>query len=208
MMIAVMTLRLVLRRPLRDRLPRAADPQGRLRRRGPRRAGAHGRRHPADPAGAEHQRAGIADEPRLGQGPLLAQRAAGIGRRDPDHAGPRGPHRVAPGGDDHQRRRGRGEDVAGQLPGDQPGAERAADPADRRRPAQPDDPPALRPAPWPGAQRGAPRRGGPGRRDRGHRRRGPDRSWPPGNATVRPSASSRRAASARCSTSSRSDSIS
>ena len=37
--------------------------------------------------------------------PLLAEPPAGIDRRHPDHAGARGPHRLAPGGDDHQRRR-------------------------------------------------------------------------------------------------------
>ena len=50
MMIAVDHLRLVLRRPLRDRLPRIAKPEGGFRRRSPHRAGTPGGRHLADPA--------------------------------------------------------------------------------------------------------------------------------------------------------------
>ena len=49
--------------------------------------------------------------------PLLAKPLARIGRRDPNHAGARSPHRVAPRGDDRQRRRRRGQDLAFHLPG-------------------------------------------------------------------------------------------
>ncbi len=142
------------------------------------------------------------------EGPPVAQRPARVGRRDADHAPARGPHRVAPDADDQQRRRRRGEDVAGQLPGDQPGAHRPADAPDRRRPPQPDDAPALRRAPSARAQRAAPGRGGHRRRDGGDGRRGPQR---PARGALRPAgpcASCRRAGSPRSSTGSRSGSTS
>ena len=117
------------------------------------------------------------------EGPLLAQRAAGVGQRDPHASAARRPHRVVPDHDGRQCRRGRGQDVAGQLPGDEPRPLRAEDAPDRRRPPQSHDAPTLRPAPDPRPQRVAPRRGGPGRGAGGDRGRGPPT---PGRRAVRP----------------------
>ena len=139
---------------------------------------------------------------------LLAEPPARIGRRDPDHAGARGPYRFAPSGDDRQRRRRRGEDFTGELPGDQPGAERTEDPAGRRRSSQALDPLHLRPAAGAGAQRTAPRRGRSSPCDRCD----PDReSARPHRGALRSPDHPRRsprAVSAPCSVGSRSDSIS
>ena len=55
-----------------------------------------------------HPPAEEGSRPADGEGSLLAKPLARIGRRDPNHAGPCGPHRVAPGGDDRQCRRGEG----------------------------------------------------------------------------------------------------
>ena len=142
MMIGMITAGSFFAQHFRDRLPGIAEPKGRYGRRGPRRAGVDGRWRLADPAIA-CPRQGDDGAPADREAPLLAKHLARIGRRDPDHAGARRPHRVAPRGDDRQRRRRRGQDLAVQLPGNQPRAKRYEDPADRRRSSQPLDPPRL-----------------------------------------------------------------
>ena len=89
-------LRLVLRRPVRDRFPRIANPEGGFRRRSPHRPGPPGGRHLADPAVQSHsrrdRRAGGIESDRYWQNLLLESIDAT--RTMLVHAARTGSHRV------------------------------------------------------------------------------------------------------------------